>query len=149
MSNRLDPDQARPSPGLIWVQTVCQDYPQTTLVNKELKVELCGHDKTTFIPRKDYTQFWLSAKSDKTLLHVQWVSNPMSPSLLQADSQDRVIRLAKCLSFSLRWTYKVICLVMKLLLLEPCHEKTGFLHMRKQRRRSLPRSLSAPLFSLL
>ena len=38
MSNSLDPDQARriESSGLIWVQTVCQGYQQTTLVDKEL-----------------------------------------------------------------------------------------------------------------
>ena len=28
------------SSGLIWVQTVCQDYQQTSLVDKELKVHL-------------------------------------------------------------------------------------------------------------
>ena len=32
MSNNLDPDQA----WLIWVQTVCQGYQHTTLVDKEL-----------------------------------------------------------------------------------------------------------------
>ena len=31
MSNSLDPDQARPSVGLIWVQTVCKSNQQTTL----------------------------------------------------------------------------------------------------------------------
>ena len=38
-----------------------------------------------------------------------------------------------------------------MLINEPRYEKTGFLHMRKQRRRSAsryPRSCSAPLFSL-
>ena len=36
MSNSLDPDQARRIvSGLIWVQTVCQGYQQTTLVDKE------------------------------------------------------------------------------------------------------------------
>ena len=34
MSNRLDPDQAQP---LVWVQTVCKSYQQTTLGDKELK----------------------------------------------------------------------------------------------------------------
>ena len=33
----MDPDQARRSSGLIWVQTVCQGYQQTTLVDKEVK----------------------------------------------------------------------------------------------------------------
>ena len=29
--------------------------------------------------------------------------------------------------------------ILKLFINEPCHEKTGFLHMRKQRRRSASR----------
>ena len=36
MSNSLDPDQARHFVGLIWGQTVCKGYQQTTLVGKEL-----------------------------------------------------------------------------------------------------------------
>ena len=42
MLNNLDPDQARQSSGLIWVQTVCQGYQQTTLVDKELRSSLNG-----------------------------------------------------------------------------------------------------------
>ena len=40
VSNILDPD-LRPDilSGLIWVQTVCKGYEQTTLVGKELKVK--------------------------------------------------------------------------------------------------------------
>ena len=34
--NSLDPDQARLLLGLIWVQTVCNGYQQTTLAGKEL-----------------------------------------------------------------------------------------------------------------
>ena len=36
LSNSLDPDQARRFSGLIWVQTVCKGYRQTTHVGKEL-----------------------------------------------------------------------------------------------------------------
>ena len=38
MSNSLDADQVDDLSGLIWVQTVCQDYQQTTLVDKGLTV---------------------------------------------------------------------------------------------------------------
>ena len=43
MSNSLDPDEARRFvvPDLIWVQTVCQDYQQRTLVDKELIYKAC------------------------------------------------------------------------------------------------------------
>ena len=37
MSNSLDPDQADILSGLIWVQTVCKSYQQTTLKNKACK----------------------------------------------------------------------------------------------------------------
>ena len=42
MSNCLDSDQVRrfDSLGMIWVQTVCQGYQQTTLVNRELRREI-------------------------------------------------------------------------------------------------------------
>ena len=36
VSNDLDPDQDRHLLVLIWVQTVCKGYQQTTLVDKEL-----------------------------------------------------------------------------------------------------------------
>ena len=36
VSNSLNPDQARKTSCLIWVQTVCKGYQQTTLVVKEL-----------------------------------------------------------------------------------------------------------------
>ena len=34
--NSLDPDEADVLSGLIWVQTVCKSYQQTTKVEKEL-----------------------------------------------------------------------------------------------------------------
>ena len=37
MSNSLNPDQANILSGLIWVQTVCKGYKQTTLADKDLK----------------------------------------------------------------------------------------------------------------
>ena len=36
MSNSLDLDQAQRLSGLIWIQTVCKGYQQTTLVDKDL-----------------------------------------------------------------------------------------------------------------
>ena len=37
MSNNLDPDQAQHLSGLIWVQTVCKSYQQTTLSRQRIK----------------------------------------------------------------------------------------------------------------
>ena len=39
--NSLDPDQTRRFAVLIWFQTVCKGYQQTTLVGKELKDTIC------------------------------------------------------------------------------------------------------------
>ena len=47
--------------GLIWVQTVCKGYQQTTVVNKELKVWFSKRQiteyRTNFLMIKDFFKF--------------------------------------------------------------------------------------------
>ena len=45
MSNRLDPDQAS---GMLWVQSVCKGYQQTTLGGKELGWNIISRFKDEF-----------------------------------------------------------------------------------------------------
>ena len=61
MSNSLDPDQADILSGLIWVQTVCKCYQQTTLAGKELK---CNPG---FVP--DISKFRFYFRSESYDLH--------------------------------------------------------------------------------
>ena len=46
VSNSLDPDLADILSGLIWIQTVCNGYQQTTLVGKELILEIFNDSST-------------------------------------------------------------------------------------------------------
>ena len=39
-SNNLDPDQAGPVAGMIWVQTVCTDYQQKILTGNKIGLSL-------------------------------------------------------------------------------------------------------------
>ena len=63
-SSSLDPDQARHWSGLIWVQSVCKSYLQTTLVGKALMSMLLN------LTRK----YWLLTIRINTYLAQNWIS---------------------------------------------------------------------------
>ena len=51
VSNSLDPDQARQTSGLLWVQAVCKRYQQTTREGKELNERWADSEIMTLVSR--------------------------------------------------------------------------------------------------
>ena len=69
--------------------------------------------------------------NESILFNKKW--NKFTPAV-----SDALLSLAKCTFFVLLYTFIFVFFVY-LTTDEPCYEKTGFLYMRKQRRRSAVR----------